>query len=114
MKSGRLIKSIVYGFGIIFACFAIPVFLGDLLPFKTIWYGLMDLLLEPMWLLDRPIGAIYEYLFPYGLNSRPLSESTVAAIVFDAVICSAFIYIILYWRDRLNRGGIGPARTEQT
>jgi hypothetical protein len=113
MKNRRLLKSITYGFGIIFSCFAIPMLLGDLLPFKTLWYGLMDLLLEPMWLLDHPIGAIYEYLFPNGLNSRPLAESMVAAIIFDAVICSAIIYVILYGRDRLKNGRIVSASREQ-
>ena len=113
MKSGRLIKSITYGFGIIFSCFAIPHLFGDLLPFKTIWFGLMDLLLEPMWLLDHPIGAIYDYLWPDIEKSRPLGESMVAAIIFDAIICTAIIYIILYWRERINRGRIVPASTEQ-
>ena len=111
-KKTRLLKSLLYGFGIIFCCFAIPMLLGDLTPFQSLWFRLLDFLLQPMWLLDHPIRAIYDYLFPFE-KSRPLGESMVAAIIFDAIVCSAFIYIFLYGRDRLKKGPIVPANIEQ-
>ncbi len=111
-KKTRLLKSLLYGFGIIFCCFAIPLLLGELTPFLSLWFRLWDFLLQPMWLLDHPIGAIYDYLFPGFEKSRPLGESMVAAIIFDAVMCSAFIYAVLYCRDRFAKGPIVPATIE--